>query len=271
MVKIHKPEKPQKTTKKPGLTATKKPSEAKAKKATNNDAVGNGRTANRLSKNTAANIKHKESIPKKLKPSKDRPSKKGEIIRERILDAALDYFGAFGFHGATTRAIADQIGITHTLVLYHFKSKEQLWTATVDHVLKKYDNSIRGNLENSDDKTAKASLRIFIEQFVRLSAEHPQVHRILTTEGGQATERLQWIIDNFIRDHYTRLRDLIRRGQTEGSVRDCDATRLYYLIIAAGGTPFTLSVEYEILTGRDVFSESEILRYIAFIYDIVFI
>ena len=57
----------------------------------------------------------------------------------------------------------------------------------------------------------------------------------------------------------------------EGSVRQCDPARLYYLIIGAGGTPFTLKTEYKALTGRDVFSEAEVLRNIAFIYEIVFI
>lgn len=239
--------------------------------ATTDDNAKRGRTAIRLTNKTAASIQEKPKKKPSPKEKKTRSKRKGDEVRERIMKAALDYFGAFGFQGATTRAIAERTGITHTLVLYHFKSKEQLWIATVDDVLKKYDDAIKGNLENSEEKTAQVSLRIFIEQFVRLSAEHPQVHRILTTEGGQATERLQWIINNFIRDHYTRLCDLIRRGQAEGTVRDCDATRLYYLIIAVGGTPFTLSVEYEILTGRNVFSEAEILRYIAFIYDIVFI
>jgi hypothetical protein len=63
---------------------------------------------------------------------------------------------------------------------------------------------------------------------------------------------------------------MIRRGQAEGSIRQCDAARLYYLIIGAGGTPFTLATEYKALTGRDVFSEAEILRNIAFIYEIAF-
>jgi TetR/AcrR family transcriptional regulator len=63
---------------------------------------------------------------------------------------------------------------------------------------------------------------------------------------------------------------LIRRGQADGKVRQCDPARLYYLILGAGGTPFTISTEYKELTGRDVFSETEVLRIVAFIYEIVF-
>jgi hypothetical protein len=64
---------------------------------------------------------------------------------------------------------------------------------------------------------------------------------------------------------------LIRRGQAEGTVRECDPARLYYHIIGGGGTLYTVATEYKAFTGRDVFSEVEILRNIAFLYEIVFI
>lgn len=59
----------------------------------------------------------------------------------------------------------------------------------------------------------------------------------------------------------------IKIGQGAGKIRQCDPARLYYYIIAAGGTPFTISTEYAAMTGRDIFSEPEILRTIAFIYE----
>src|SRR3546814_11781384 len=92
-----------------------------------------------------------------------------------------------------------------------------------------------------------------------MSARQPQIHRILTAEGNQATPRLEWIVEHFIRWHFTTVRDLIRRGQVEGTVRECDPARLYYLIIGAGGTPFTLATEYMAMTDRAVFSAAQIL------------
>lgn len=201
---------------------------------------------------------------------KEGKPRRGEEVRERILHAALECFGAFGFEGTSTRAVAERANVTHTLVIYHFQSKDQLWIATMEAALGTYADAMKANLENADQRSAKEALSIFIDQFVRLSARQPQIHRILTTEGNQETSRLEWIIENFIRWHFTAVRDLIRRGQVEGTVRECDPARLYYLIIGAGGTPFTLSTEYRATTGRDVFSETEILRNIAFIYEIVF-
>ena len=199
-----------------------------------------------------------------------RRRRRGDEVRARVISAALETFGMFGYEGTSTRAIADRAGVSHTLVLYHFESKELLWIATMDDTLTSYMSGIRENLATAASRPAADSLRVFIEQFVRLSARLPQIHRIMTMEGNQQSPRIQWLIDNYLRDHFNVVKDLIRRGQDEGSVRDLDAARLYYHIISSGGTPFTLAVEYKQLTGRDVFSESEIYRQIAFIFEMVF-
>jgi TetR/AcrR family transcriptional regulator len=197
------------------------------------------------------------------------PRKRGDEVRSRVLTAALECFGAFGFEGTSTRAIAHRAKVTHTLVLYHFRSKEDLWISMMDNVLQNYATTVSRSA--SDPKlTATDALRLFIEQFVRLHARVPQIHRILTIEGNQNTPRLKWVIDKHIRRHYDAVINFIRRGQMEGKVRQCDPARLYYLILGTG-TPYTIATEYKEFTGRDVFSESEILRAIAFVYEIIFI
>lgn len=185
--------------------------------------------------------------------------------------AALDCFGAFGFDGTSTRAVAERANVTHTLVLYHFESKDKLWVSTIETALQEYGAEIRADLECAESHSAKFALSRFIDQFVHMSAKMPQIHRILTAEANQGTERLMWVIEHFLRWHYMTICELLRRGQSEGTVRQCDPARLYYLIISTGGTPFTLAAEYKELTGRDVFSQAEILRNIAFIYEIVFV
>jgi TetR/AcrR family transcriptional regulator len=241
-------------------------------KVTRATSVRRGRTAVRLPEGEAHRQVGTADEPIKInKPVEIRRRRRGDDVRERVMRAALECFGAFGFEGTSTRAVAHHANITHTLVLYHFQSKDQLWIATMEDALNKYMAEMKENFETSPQRTAQAALRVFIEQFVRMSARQPQIHRILTMESNQGTPRLKWVIDHFLRGHYTLVRDLIRRGQAEGSVRECDPARLYYHIIGAGGTPFTISTEYKALTGRDVFSETEILRNIAFIYELVFV
>lgn len=227
-----------------------------------------GRTAVRLGEREA----HPITQDKRADASRTRrTTKRSRDVRKRILDAALECFGAFGFEGTSTRAVADRANVTHTLVLYHFQSKDQLWIATMGAALTAYVEEMDEHLARVASDTAATALRTFIEQFIRMSAKQPQIHRILTMESNQGTTRLDWVVDNYLRKHFEKVSGLIRSGQQEGVVRQCDPARLYYMIIGAGGTPFTVSTEYKALTGRDVFSETEILRNIAFLYELVFI
>lgn len=195
--------------------------------------------------------------------------RRGDDVRERILAAALECFAAFGFEGTSTRAVAAKAGLTHSLVLYHFESKDQLWLSTVEAAVEPFVRDVRSAFIGKEGP-ADQILRAFIAQFVRLSAERPEVNRIMTVEGGQDTERLRYVMDKYIRQNFIEICSLIRRGQDEGTVRECDPARLYFHIIAGSTAGFSKAAQYKELTGRDSFSEQEILRTIAFIYDVVF-
>lgn len=84
---------------------------------------GGGRVAVRLK--DAASASKTETYKQKggRKPGTESPLKRGDDVRLRILSAALDCFGAFGYEGTSTRAVAERAGVTHTLVIYHFRSK----------------------------------------------------------------------------------------------------------------------------------------------------
>ena len=49
--------------------------------------------------------------------------------RERILDVALELFGAQGYDGTSLRQIAEQLGVTKAALYYHFESKEDILRA----------------------------------------------------------------------------------------------------------------------------------------------
>jgi len=57
----------------------------------------------------------------------------GDMRRAALLRLARSTFIAGGYHATTTRAIAEAAGISETLVLKHFRSKEELFRAAVIH------------------------------------------------------------------------------------------------------------------------------------------
>jgi TetR/AcrR family transcriptional regulator, transcriptional repressor of bet genes len=58
-----------------------------------------------------------------------------EVRREQILTAAFEVAAARGIGGLTVRAIAAEAGMSHGLVHFHFKTKDQLVLALLDWVL----------------------------------------------------------------------------------------------------------------------------------------
>ena len=60
--------------------------------------------------------------------------RRGEDSRQRIIEAALEVFGHYGFEGASTRALADRAGVNLAAIPYYFGSKEGLYRAVAEHV-----------------------------------------------------------------------------------------------------------------------------------------
>ncbi len=52
--------------------------------------------------------------------------------RELIIGTALDYFGRHGYHGASMREIARQVGLSQAGLLHHFPTKAALLTAVLE-------------------------------------------------------------------------------------------------------------------------------------------
>jgi AcrR family transcriptional regulator len=48
---------------------------------------------------------------------------------ERILDAAEQLFAEFGYHGVTLKDVAARVGVSSTLIHYHFNGKESIFEA----------------------------------------------------------------------------------------------------------------------------------------------
>src|ERR1700733_13989009 len=54
--------------------------------------------------------------------------------RNPIVEAALAVFAAHGFHGAGTRRIAQEAGVSQPLLNHHFGGKEALWRVVGERI-----------------------------------------------------------------------------------------------------------------------------------------
>ena len=69
-------------------------------------------------------------------PVVERPTpESGRSARsEAILDGAAQMFAEHGYHGASLRNIADQVGLSHPGMLHHFPTKDTLLDAVIDRM-----------------------------------------------------------------------------------------------------------------------------------------
>lgn len=188
-------------------------------------------------------------------------------MRERILLAAIECFGAFGYAGTSTRAVAERAGVSHPLLIYHCQSKDQLWLSAMEQLIGRYQQGLDARVASVAPGDPMARLRAFIEHFVEFSAQAPQLHRIMTQQSTQGSERIHWLIDHSLRASFTQVCSLIRAAQRSGAIRGGDPARLYYAVIGLGGTLFSVSSEFRLLTGRDVFAPAELRKTIDLILD----
>ena len=69
---------------------------------------------------------------------------------QRIINAAIKVFCEKGYDGARTRDIANEAGITHALINYHFQSKENLFNVIIENTLLSIRQKVHNVLNNPD-------------------------------------------------------------------------------------------------------------------------
>ena len=72
--------------------------------------------------------------PAVAEPAGDFTADRGDATRQKLLTAAIDVFGQYGFDGTTTRALASSAGVNLQAIPYYFGGKEGLYLATADHL-----------------------------------------------------------------------------------------------------------------------------------------
>ena len=64
--------------------------------------------------------------------AKDTP--KSQRTRKRILDAAMELFAERGYHACSNADVAEAAALTRGAMLYHFRTREDLVEAAIDHI-----------------------------------------------------------------------------------------------------------------------------------------
>ena len=195
-------------------------------------------------------------MPRKTQsPNRARLRRTRSDIREALLESALIEFGAKGFDGASTRAIASRVEAHQPQINYHFDSKTALWTAAVDYLFGLLRETFRGVFPAKPTEIGMPALAAGyadgIRRLVRFVAAHPELNQIMVHEGTAPSDRLTWLTETHVRPFFNGIRPGWQMLRDAGVAAPIDSEILYYVLIGAASLPYVNASEVRLLTGRD--------------------
>lgn len=158
----------------------------------------------------------------RTEPAKDR--------EEEFLVVALSLFAERNFASVTIKDIAEELGVNTALIYYYFKSKTDLFKASIDHAVEGAFANMRA-LEESNTDPANL-LTAWLQNHVDKYAEiHRFVKVALDYRGAhQGDPEIEAIIASFYAKERQLLSKLIKDGIDQGMFRNVDSGRMVQLI-----------------------------------------
>lgn len=153
--------------------------------------------------------------------------------RDAILAAALRAFARDGFDGASLPRIAQEAGIAHPLIHYHFGSKDGLWRETVDYAFGGLIREASLVTSVSRDLGPLDRLRVLIRVFTRFAARYPDHFGLIMAEARSDSERLRWLRETYADAFLNRLQDILREAQELGQIRRIPLDHLSFILMGS--------------------------------------
>lgn len=170
------------------------------------------------------------------------PSSKGERTQARVLEAAVELFGANGFRATSVAAIARKAGVSAAAPFAYWPSKEALFDAAVDHDAHEVIEELLGGLGASDQIAVWLAMT---NELTSLLQHHPLSRRVLAGHEPDVIDRVLEL--SAFHELRGMLTELIAADQKRGLVRaDLDPA-----LAAIGMESITLSITMALLQLRE--------------------
>src|SRR5579884_2509685 len=110
--------------------------------------------------------------------------------RRQLIEVSIDLFSRKGFAGTTTREIAAAAGVTEAIIFRHFATKQDLYTAIVEHMCSRAETAdwLRGAeslMEQNDDEGLVRYLMKGILYFTQADRRYERLILFAALEGNE--------------------------------------------------------------------------------------
>ncbi len=171
----------------------------------------------------------------------------------------MNAFSVGGYDSVSVRQLEEAAGVKRGLVAYHFGDKEGLWRAVVQQLFAALADDFINRIVTLGDVAPMEAARAMVKAFVRYSAAHPQLNRLMMQECAGDSWRVACIVEEYVAPMLERLgAALPEAAALLWGERD---PHRYYLMVGAGAFVFSAEQECRHLFGIDPRAEAFVERH----------
>lgn len=193
---------------------------------------------------------NREPAAPRVKPPTRR--QKANMARtEQLLNAALEIFATYGFHGSSLDQIAERADISKTNLLYYFSSKKALYDAVLSLIIDIWLAPLKAFDRSLDPIVA---IDGYIRAKLEYSRDHPLASKlfclgVVSSEDGFVT-LLKSHLNNELRELVDSKAQVIRVWIDEGRLADVEPHHVLFSIWAVTQHYADFASQVQALTGR---------------------
>lgn len=109
-------------------------------------------------------------------------SRKGNIMRSRIIHAALKVFATYGFKGSSTSIIAKEANIESSHIFIYFDSKKELYLTVLEKLIKDQHKFVLNPYYLSIKNDPELQVRTLLSNWILFLAHKPDYLRLYRWE-----------------------------------------------------------------------------------------
>ena len=176
--------------------------------------------------------------------------------RARILEAGLEVFSARGYRGATLDGLAKAAGLSKPNLLYYFGSKEAVYRALLDRLLKTWF----APLEALDPEgRPMVEMLAYVRRKLHLARDYPRESRLFAGEILSGAPTMGDVLERDLRTLVDDRAAVIAGWMAEGRLAPADPHHLLFSIwsLTQHYADFDVQVRAVLGEGRDPWPEAE--------------
>lgn len=109
----------------------------------------------------------------------DKAKRDPESTKARILKVARKVFGEYGYHGGTTRMIAEEVGIDLSTIHYHWGEKKDLYEAVILDINNDLGQALQRIEKRIHGRPLEERMEISFDMITDFLFEHPEVSNLI--------------------------------------------------------------------------------------------